>query len=327
MYRTSRASGHRTRRRVVGASVTSLVGLGVASAFFTSSPAGAAPSAVQPPPSPQTHTIEFTDNGPVPSSLKINAGDTVNFVNHLSQSGSIPLLGGILRNVQGAAVEVSGASSSPFTLQTYGSSVPLTYSTPTTANYDAAYKFQLVPILGLGGGTETQEENGTLTVAQVQSATQEPPKQNPVAPPAPPRQPTQPAPPAAGGGNGGGQQNQQPVTGGTGAGANGGGNTGTVRVPSTDEGSVASRIVPPAGSSNREGPRQDSAPTQTSDDTTLTNPAVPELDNGSPTQAITTDVSKTDGLGLPAIIAVVLLSVVTAALVRTLIGHQRAIAA
>src|SRR5690348_7625677 len=101
MQRTNRASRGRLKSQLVGAVLAAAVG-GTAAIVFAGDPVGAAPAAHK------TVTVTFTDSGPSPSSVPLNSGDSVTFVNHLTQSGQLPV-GNLLAQVQSAGVTVQNA--------------------------------------------------------------------------------------------------------------------------------------------------------------------------------------------------------------------------
>jgi hypothetical protein len=331
MQRTSRASSSRTRGHLAGALVATVVGASVA-IVFAGSPVGAAAA------TPKTITVIFTGSGASPSSVSINDGDKIVFTNHVPQLGSIsalPLLGGLLGplvgQVQAQGVVVSNAAQSAFELPTYGSTMSLTYAGPRTVDYSAQYNFKLIPLLGTPS-TKTATSAGQVMVAAAPQAQQ----------PAP----NQPAP-----NPGNGQPGQGTGTGGGGGGTTphgtqgtaGTGNAGTVTGNSQHGGtgglsyqapgpSVADQVVPHGTGGSASNARPQTPQLGTSPDqgaAGATDQGLPQLSgDGSSTQASLVDTaSRNSGLGLPAIVAVVLLSVVTAALVRTLITQRRTVTA
>jgi plastocyanin len=320
MQRTGRAS-NRTRRHLAGALVAAVGGASVA-IIFAGSPVGAAPAAAK------TVTVTFTDNGPSPSSVRINAGDSVTYVNKLTQGGSVPVVGGLLAQVQSAGVTVHDAATSDFGLPAVNSSRTLTYSAAGAVNYSATYTMKLVPVLSVLGlnlvpDTATKSTAGTLNVAAVQS-NQPPPAQNQGGGQAPAQGGA--APGAAPGGSA--QGGAAPGRSATGGQRTGGGLPYQVPGPG-----VADRVVPHGsggGSGGSAANARPQPPLGTSPDQSAgSGQGLPQLSgNGGsgPTMLVET-ASRNSGLGLPAVVAVILLSVVTAALVRTLITQRRAVTA
>jgi plastocyanin len=286
--------------------------------IFAGSEVGAAPAA------PKTVTVTFTDKGPSPHSVRVSSGDSVRYVNQLTQGGSVPLGGGLLAQVQSAGVTVHDAATADFDLPTLDSSQTLTYTGPLTVNYSATYTMTLVPVLSVLGvslvpDTVTKSTTGRLSVAAPPS---QPLAQDPGATDTPPVQDA-----GSGTGSGSGTQSQSP--GGAPAGAAAGQRTGgglTYQAPGPG---VADRVVPHGGAGAAAGV-QPQIPIGTGQDQPA--PADQGLPlssgDGSGAPASLMDAaSRNAGLGLPAVIAVILLSVVTAALVRTLITQRRALIA
>ncbi len=294
MHRRSRASSGRTRVHLAGALVATVVGASLA-ILLAGSAAGAAAAV------PRTVTVVFDGSGPSPGSVSISDGDRVTFLNRTPQAGSIsdvPLLASLLGplpgQVQSQGVVVRNAAPSPFKLATYGSAVTVTYSGPRTVNYSAQYTFELVLPLG-AASTQTVTSSGQIQVAAAppEPASNPPSAQNPGA-----GQPgaSHGGVPAAGGqrtGIGGGLSYQAPGPG------------------------VADQVVP-HGTGGSAANARPQTPTGTGDD------GLPQLSgDGGSGSALLDAATPKPGVGLPAVVAVVLLSLVTAALVRTLITHRR----
>ncbi|HSV66215.1 MAG TPA: hypothetical protein VLJ59_09970 [Mycobacteriales bacterium] len=301
---------HRTRGHLAGALAASVAGAGVA-VFFIGVPVGATAMGSK------TVTVEFTSSGPSPSSAHVNAGDKVEFVNHVPQVSSVSdvpvlgVLGGLLGQVQSQGITVNGAAATPFDLPTYGSNVTLTYDQVTTANYSAQYQFTLLPLLGVPS-SKTTTETGQVHVAAVPES-------------APPAAATQP--------DAGGMARQPDGSSGAASRAGAGSH------PQAGPG-LGSQVVPPAAAgsaangggsaTNARPPVLSSSRSQAGD--TVVDKGLPALSgsnsgNSVIDQVVTVPVSRHDGLGLPAVVAVILLAVVTAALVRTLITQRRMVPA
>jgi plastocyanin len=318
MHRSRRTRGH-----LAGVLVAAVGGASVA-IIFAGSEVGAAAAA------PKTVTVTFTDQGPRPHSVRVNSGDSVRYVNQLTQGGSVTLAGGVLAQVQSAGVTVHDAATADFDLPTLDSSRTLTYTGPLTVNYSATYTMTLVPVLSVLGVSllpdpVTRSTTGRLSVAA-------PPSQ-----PLAQQDPGAGQPPADNTGAGGAAQGQSPE--GAPAGAppdapadapapadrqTGGGLSHQAPGPS-----VADRVVPHGGAGSAASVRPRIPIGTGQDQSAPADQALPPpSDYGSGTPPSLVDAaSRNAGLGLPAVIAVILLSVVTAALVRTLITQRRALTA
>lgn len=308
MVRRGWASRHRTPGKLAGALVAA-AGLGVGVGMLLSgSPVGAAAAPAK------TITVEFTDHGPSPRSAQLNAGDSVTFVNHVAQAGTtLPLLGA----VQNVEVDAVGVAQNTLALPSYNSSATLTYTQPITVSYTAKYTMRIVA--GLLPVTKYQTTSGQLTVAAVHSVLA--PTQGGAA-----GQPqTQSSTPAAGTQPAAGGASYAPTGRGLAAqlapqGSGGATTDATTEARSTGLGTTAQR---PPGSISNPAPLQHDGNTPkgstTKGSATTNGPA-----NGVSAQVSGT-VSSHTGLGLPAIIAIMLLSVVTAALVRILITQRRTV--
>jgi plastocyanin len=301
MRRSTRAAVSRVRWHLTGALAASVVGASVA-VVFSGDPVSANAHAAK------TVTVSFTDRGPTPESVQLRSGDSVTFVNRLSRSGKVRVARGVLAEVASASVRVHGAATTDFLLAGAGGSRTLTYTGPQTVRYTATYTFTLRPVLNVLGDnlaplTTTVSTSGQLIVAApLVSRTKRSGRHS------------QPPPSSPSGGAA-----QQPGTGGGPAGGVGS-STGQSAAPAKRPGVVAAQVPhswagigpPPAvlGSTDRGA---------------LQLPHLPQLatngDSGAGTS--TGKAPRTAGLDLPAIVAVALLSVVTAALVRSLIIQRR----
>jgi hypothetical protein len=269
----------------------------------------------------RTITVTFGDSGPTPGAVKLSAGDRITYVNKVTQAGTLalPL---VTAQVQSAAVSVHGAATSDIPLPQFDSSVTVTYPSAGTIKYTATYTYRLLPLLNALGinlvpATATHTYSGTLGIA------------------AAPQQ--QPAKPGSGGGAGAG-------SGGGSAGSGGGAQAPAGQVPAGQvpvgnappvqggtgyqpQGpSVADRTVPHgtgSGTSTGAGNGATNARAQSPLGAPPAN--LPQLPSDG-TEAVLTGSAPNAGLGLPAILAIVLLSVVTAALVRALVTQRRTVA-
>ena len=174
MQRTNRASRSRLAGLLTGAAVAAAVGA-TGAIIFAGDPVGAAPS------THKTVTITFTDAGPSPSAVQLSSGDAVTFVNHLTQSGQLPV-GNLLAQVQSAGVTVQNAATGAIKLPNLNDSKTLTYTGPLAVKYTATYTMSLLPLLNILGvnllpSTTTSTKAGTIDVAaapQVAPAQQNP---------------------------------------------------------------------------------------------------------------------------------------------------------
>lgn len=288
MRKTKRTgSGRTTSQRIVPLLVGGLVG--VSSAVILSGTSATA--------APTTVNVTFTADGVSPKSVSLQPGDTIVFKNDVDANG-----GGLLAPVTGVvssvAVEVTNAAQSAFELAP-GESQPITYEQPVSTTFTGEY--QPRGLLGglLGQKVETQ---GTVEVQSDSSGA--PPV---VAPRSPAPAPSPAAPEGndtAGPAGPGQDQAEQPDVNYTPPGGN-----------------PAGGVVPPAGNHPGTGADQ-GAP---ADEPAVPAPDTENLDSlpqpGQDTPAEINNASSdsaTSSLGLPAIMAVVLLSMVSAGLVRTM---------
>jgi plastocyanin len=314
--------GRDTGARVLRGAAAMVVGgvvVFASTALIPNGSAGAAPA------TPKTITVTFGDKGPTPTSpVRITAGDTVVFVNKITQTGTLALPN-VTAQVQSASVTVKGAAAQDFALPAYNKSVSLTYPSAGTVSYTARYTYKLLPLLNALGinlvpDTTAKDYKASLAIAAASGgATQQPAPGG-----------VQPAPGAgAGSGPGSGSGSGSGSGGNAGAPAGGGNSQGPVLnapVGGNQQGGgyqpqqpgVADKVVPHGtGSPARDArPAAPLAPPQVNGGTVLPDP------HGD-TEAILTGSAPNAGLGLPAVLAIILLSVVTAALVRALINQRR----
>lgn len=299
MGRTKGAKSSKTAQRVVPL----LVGVAVATisaVLLSGGPASAAAHDV---------TVSFTAAGPSPESVTIHPGDRVTYQNDIDpNSGS--LLGVVTGAVHSVTVEVSNAARTSFPLEP-GQHQTLTYSQPVKVTYTATY--QPASLLGLLSG-KTMTATGTVTVADT-SGDSVPV----VAPP----------PPAAGGTMSpqveSGQQGSGPAR--SAAGSSADANQGGPTVNYTpNAGDVAAGQVPRGSSVG--APRPGAAPVAPQDTVDGVG-ALPRIGSAQ-SQPKRLDRASSDSaigsLGLPAITAVVLLSMVSAGLVRTIMVRHASLA-
>jgi hypothetical protein len=303
MRRRKLAARIGVRGHLTGALVAAVVGASVA-IVFSGNPVSATAHA-------KTVTVHFTDRSPTPESVQLRSGDSVTFVNRLSQSGKVRVAPGVLAEVTSARVKVHGAARTDFLLAGYNDSQTLTYTGPQTVLYTATYILTLQPVLNVRGGnavpdTITIVTSGQLTVAAPEVSGSK-------------RRSRAPSP--AGGGADQQSGDQQSGTGGAPAGG-AGSSTPRQAAPAEQPPVIAAQVPdgwasigpPPAVLGGR------------ANQGALQLPGLPPLATRDPVaEASTGNPPGTAGLGLPAIVAVGLLSVVTAALVRSLIIQRRAI--
>jgi hypothetical protein len=298
MRRSSRAAAGQVRGHLTAALAASVVGASLA-VVFVGDPVSATAHATR------TVTVTFTDRGPRPESVQLGSGDSVTFVNGLSQSDRLHLAPGVLAEVVSASVRVHGAATTDFLLAGDSDSQTLTYTGPQTVHYTATYTFTLRPVLNVHGGkgvpgTITVSTSGRLTIAApVVSRSKR--SRHPAPAPSPSASSIE----------------RHPVTGGTptgGAGSGTGQHAAAAKSPTAVVAQVPhswAGVEPPAvlGSTDR-GALQ-----------------LPQLaTSGGPAAGASTGTSPRPARpGLPAIIAVALLSGVSAALLRTLIIQRRAV--
>lgn len=299
MGRTKGAKSSKTAQRVVPL----LVGVAVATisaVLLSGGPASAAAHDV---------TVSFTAAGPSPESVTIHPGDRVTYQNDIDpNSGS--LLGVVTGAVHSVTVQVSNAARTSFSLEP-GQHQTLTYSQPVKVTYTATY--QPASLLGLLSG-KTMTATGTVTVADT-SGDSVPV----VAPP----------PPAAGGTMSpqveSDQQGSSPARSAAGSSADANQDGPTVNY-TPNAGDVAAGQVPRGSSAGVPRPGAASAAPQGTVDGVGALPRIgsaqsqpKRLDRASSDSAI-------GSLGLPAITAVVLLSMVSAGLVRTIMVRHASLA-
>jgi plastocyanin len=267
--------------------------------FFSAGTAGAA--------QPRTINVTFGDNGASPEVVRMNAGDTVAFVNKVTQTGSLALAD-VTGQVQSASVTVNGAAQQAISLPHFNSLVTVTYPTGGTVKYTADYTYTLLPLLGsLAPSTRKVPHTGTLAIAAA-----------PVQQPAQPNGGQQPAAPGGGSAGGGAASPAQPQAPARQQGSVPQRQGGTQFTPQGP--SVADRTVPHGQGAT--GPATDARPQVPLGNVPPAGSALPDLPSEG-TQTVLTGSAPNAGMGVPAILAVVLLSVVTAALVRALITQRR----
>jgi hypothetical protein len=300
MSRTKRKGTGKTAQRVVpllvggAVAVTSVVLLSGAPATATA----------------KTVTVSFTADVPSPSSVTISPGDTVVYRNDVDPADG-GLLGSLTDPIKSVTVTVTNAAQSPFDLEP-GQARALTYTQPVVTTYTADYR--TTTLLLLPGRTVTT--TGTVTVKS--SSTGGAPAASPA--PQPPRTtaPAAPAPQSAG-------------TSGQGAGQ-AGATAGQVQ-PQVDytpqEGNAAASQVPRGGSAAG-GDRGDDAASVPGGTDGSAGPGsgsgaqdLPQIGSADQKQAAqamsrASSDSAAGSLGMPSILAVVLLSMVSAGLVRTI---------
>jgi hypothetical protein len=299
MRRRKRAARVGVRGHLTGALVASVVGASVAIVFSGDRVSATAHAA-------KTVTVSFTDRSPKPESVQLRSGDSVTFVNRLNQSGKVRVARGVLAEVESARVKVHGAARTDFLLASDRDSQTLTYTGPQTVHYTATYTFTLRPVLNVLGANVAPETFTIVTSGQITVG----------APEVSGSKRRSRAPSPSGGGAG---ADQQSGTGGTPA---GGSSTRRPAAPADPPPVVAAQV--PDGWAGI-GPAPGVLAGST-DPGVLQLPRLPQLATSDPVSGASTGKPpRTAGLGLPAIVAVGLLSVVTAALVRSLIIQRRAI--
>lgn len=116
------------------------VGIGVAAASVV---AGALAWQAAPSGATQTvHEIDFGSNGPTPSSVTINSGDSILFKNDVDQTASMPVLGTVGGTVSDVTITISGATQKPFVLARGQEATVGSYQTgnrPLVVKYSADY--------------------------------------------------------------------------------------------------------------------------------------------------------------------------------------------
>jgi hypothetical protein len=263
------------------------------------------------PASAATHdvTVSFTAAGPSPESVTIHPGDRVTYQNDIDpNSGS--LLGVVTGAVHSVTVQVSNAARTSFPLKP-GEHQTLTYSQPVKVTYTATY--QPASLLGLLSG-KAMTATGTVTVADASGDSV------PV---------VTPAPPAAGGTMSpqveSDQQGSSPARSAAGSSADANQDGPTVNY-TPNAGDLAAGQVPRGSSVGVPRPGAASGAPQGTVDGVGALPRIgsaqsqpKRLDRASSDSAI-------GSLGLPAITAVVLLSMVSAGLVRTIMVRHASLA-
>ncbi|HEX5495540.1 MAG TPA: hypothetical protein VFX70_13305 [Mycobacteriales bacterium] len=261
-----------------------------------------------------TVTVSFTADGPSPASVTIEPGDQVVYRNTVDpNAGSV--LGVVTGAVKSVAVTVEDAAQSPFSLDP-GQSRALTYSNAVRAVYTATYHPTMV--LGLLPARDATT-TGTVLVRAVSGGSV------PV---------VTPAPPASGGA-------VSPLTqsGGQAVGSAPASDAGTAGQPAGPQvnytpnpGDVAAGQMPRNGSAAGAPSRPRSAPSAASGSNLDTPDGVTELPQlgSASSQPRQLDRASSDrpvgSLGLPSITAVVLLSMVSAGLVRTIMVRHTSLA-
>jgi hypothetical protein len=299
MRRSTRAAAGQVRGHLTAALAASVVGASLA-VVFVGDPVSATGHATK------TVTVTFTDRSPSPESVQLRSGDSVTFVNRLNRSRRVQVAPGVLAEVESAAVRVHGAATTDFVLAGDNDSQTLTYTGPQTVHYTATYTFTLRPVLNAHGAkvvpdTITVSTSGQLIIAA------------PVVSRSKRSQHQAPAPsPSAGGAD------RHPGTSGT---PTGSARSGTGQHAAKRPTVVVAQV--PHGWAGVGGPP---AVLGSTDRGAL---QLPQLaTSGGPAAGASTGTPpRTAGLGLPAIIAVALLSGagVSAALLRTLIVQRRAV--
>lgn len=318
MSRTKRTGYSKTTRRIVPL----LAGAAVAVTSVVLLYEGSATA------SAKTVTVSFTADGPSPASVTLNPGDTVIYRNDVNPNDQALLgaVGGAIRTVN---VEVTGAAQTPFVLSA-GKTRALTYQSPVAATYNA--NLEPTMLLGIVPG-QTVTTTGKIMVKDAASDT--PP---PTASPAPP--PSSPAAgaPAPSGNTDPADQNdgQSDQSGEGQAGSPSpqvnytpqAGNPAAGQVPTGGAGAApGATATPSSGAEDTLG-----APDTGTDSSTDSQATLPEIggtdDNGGQTKAVSpaSNDSALNSLGVPAITAVVLLSMVSAGLVRMIMVRNTSLA-
>jgi len=305
MRRRNRAARVGVRGHLTGALAAPVVGASVA-IVLSGDPVSATAHPVK------TVAVHFTDRSPKPESVQLCSGDSVTFVNRLSQSGKVRV-DGVRAEVVSARVMVHGAARTDFLLAGDNDSQTLTYTGPQTVHYTATYTFTLRPVLNVLGANVAPETITIVTTGQLIVAAPEVSRA-----PAESRSKRHSQPPSPPGGGAGADQQS-----GAGGAPAGGAGSSTRRQAAPAAPPVVAAQVPDAWAGI--GPPPGVLGSST-DRGALQLPRLPQLATSGPvTGASTGNPTRTAGLGLPALVAVGLLSVVTAALVRSLIIQRRAI--
>jgi plastocyanin len=285
MRLAGRVPRHGSRWRAVAALA---VAAGVAAVAVAAGPAASAAA--------RTITVAFTDNGPDPGSVHATVGDTVTYVNKLSQDGTVTVAPGLDAQVSSASVKVHGAGVPDFTLPA-GRSRSVTYTAPANLTYTATYTMALLPVLSPLGVNLVPPSTVRITSGKVLVA--------PVARPAQHAGGAQPPshgalPPA-----------RSPATGAAPAGRQAAG----AALPGAPGPGVAAGVVPQGAGSAAAAPRapvpQGAGPAGQADQSPL-------LSSGG-TAGHDLVAARRAALGRSAVLAVILLSLVAAALIRSLV--------
>lgn len=306
MSRTKRTGSGKTAQRIVPLLVGAAVAV-TSAILMSSDPASAASHSV---------TVSFTADGPTPAAVTLRPGDQVVYRNDVDPNSGT-LLGAVASGVKSVAVDVENASDPGFTLKP-GQSRALTYSQPVRATYTATY--QPSTLLGLLPG-RSMTTTGSLLV------------QAPAGETAPVAAPESSAASAGGGTkspqSGSGQQagSAQQGSAGSQTGQQAGqiGQAGPSVNYTPNAGDVAAGRVPQGGSAARVPDAPAGGPTDHSADVA----PLPQL-GAARSQPKDLDRASSDAaigsLGLPALTAVVLLSMVSAGLVRTIMVRHASLA-
>lgn len=263
---------------------------------------------------PREYEISLTANGPQPGAVELKPGDTVVYSNDVDPTDGGGLLSSTLGAVQSVSVKVYDATVEPFTLP-QGESKKVTYSEAVRTTYTAHYTATLLNLLPRNMGDQTGE------VVVRDDSNDKPPVEEPSIDP----QAAQ---------AGGTEDSSDPVQSttdgdeqtGTGAGTGDDADDSGRDQAGTDQGDN-----PPgdAGSGQPDAPDNettaatgDGSAGGGSDDTNADEPSashLPEADHYEVVERSSSDSSQVAmGLSVPAILAVVLLSMVSAGLVRTM---------
>src|SRR5262249_24723128 len=238
MLGTGRAPRSRMGKHLAGALAASLVGASVAM-VFAGDPVGAAGH-----PHARTVTVTFTDSGPSPSSVQLGSGDSVRFVNKLSQTGQVPIGGGLTAQVRSAGVTVHGVAVADVDLPEFADSRKLTYPGPQTVDYTATYTLSLDPVLDVLGVNLAPDTVTTTTAGRLEVAAATDP------PPPGSGHHAGGQPPGQGGGDGAAGQPDRTGDGGNGAGQGG---TGGPLHQAPGVGAAAQVVPPGSGGSATTG--------------------------------------------------------------------------
>src|SRR5262249_45067416 len=161
MLGTGRGPRSRAGTHLAGALAALLVGASVAM-VFAGDAVGAAGR-----PRGRTVTVTFTDDGPSPPSVELSVGDSVRFVNNLSQTGQVTVAG-VTTQVTGAGVTVHGAAAADIDLPELGDSGKVRYRRPQTVDYTATYTLSLLPVPDAFGANLAPATTTTSTAGRIE---------------------------------------------------------------------------------------------------------------------------------------------------------------